>query len=288
MRHNYVANVVVGADDVLDPSNMASARFVAYAIPLPVRPCQRAAGIDIAEIPVPMGLGNEGIDVVDGQQVFLAARRINIEDEITLLTTAASMVDAAADELYGFLRPGVKQNECVGLVSKTLYDLGGEHVEGVNAISGERCSPHPRVFTDRLLRPGEPAFFDIVHSFNDYRTCYYRTVAVGRASVAQRDASTKCREIMDNAIDLVKPGATTADVVSVARPRSSASLTRWRHLHCSTVTGLTSPFGRSQSSRDLSPLTTPKFSKRDWSLRSKRTGHPRMVGLRRALRKSSW
>ena len=94
---------------------------------------------------------------------------------------------------------------------------GKWHVDGVNAISGERCSPHPHVFTDRLLRPGDPAFFDIVPSFNGYRTCYYRTVAVGRASVAQRDAYTKCREIMDNAIDLVKPGATTADVVSVAQ-----------------------------------------------------------------------
>ena len=172
-------------------------------------------GIDVAEMPILMALKDEGIDVVDGQQVFLEARRIKTVDEISLLTTAASMVDAAYDELYGFLRPGVRENECVGLVSRALYDLGSEHVEGVNAISGERCSPHPHVFTDRLLRPGDPAFFDILHSFNGYRTCYYRTFAVGSASVAQRNAYTKCREIMDNAIDLVKPGATTADVVSV-------------------------------------------------------------------------
>ena len=35
-------------------------------------------------------------------------------------------------------------------------------VEGVNAISGERCSPHPHVYTDRVLRPGDPAYFDIL------------------------------------------------------------------------------------------------------------------------------
>lgn len=172
-------------------------------------------GIDVVEMPILMALKDEGIDVVDGQQVFLEARRIKTVDEISLLATAASMVDAAYDELYGFLRPGVRENECVGLVSKALYDLGSEHVEGVNAISGERCSPHPHVFTDRILRPGDPAFFDILHSFNGYRTCYYRTFAVGSASVAQRDAYTKCRELMDTAIDLVKPGATTADIVAV-------------------------------------------------------------------------
>lgn len=125
------------------------------------------------------------------------------------------MVDAAYDRLYEFLRPGVKENECVGLVSKILYDMGSEHVEGVNAISGERCSPHPHVFSDRVLRPGDPAFFDILHSFMGYRTCYYRTFAIGSASPAQRDAYTICREYMDKAIALVKPGATTADIVKV-------------------------------------------------------------------------
>jgi len=172
-------------------------------------------GIDVAELPVLAAMEAAGLEVVDGQQVFLDARRIKTPDEITLLTMAATMVDAAYDELYEFLRPGVRENECVGLVAKVLYDLGSEHVEGVNAISGERCSPHPHVYSDRILRPGDPAFFDILHSYNGYRTCYYRCFAVGSASVAMRDAYVRCRDYMDEAIALVKPGATTADIVSV-------------------------------------------------------------------------
>ena len=172
-------------------------------------------GVDVIELPILAAFQQAGIQVVDGQQVFLEARRVKTPDEIGLLTQAASMVDAAYDRLYEFLRPGVRENECVGLVSKVLYDLGSEYVEGVNAISGERCAPHPHVFSDRLLRPGDPAFFDILHSYMGYRTCYYRTFAVGSASVAQRDAYTRCREYMDQAIALVKPGATTADIVSV-------------------------------------------------------------------------
>lgn len=172
-------------------------------------------GVDVIELPILFALQQEGIEVVDGQQVFMEARRIKTPDEIRLLTQAASMVDAAYEELYRFLRPGVRENEAVGLVAKTLYDLGSEYVEGVNAISGERCSPHPHVFSDRLIRPGDPAFFDILHSWNGYRTCYYRTFAVGSASTAQRDAYTRAREYMDRAIALVKPGATTADIVKV-------------------------------------------------------------------------
>jgi len=177
-------------------------------------------GIDVAEMPVLAALTAAGVTVTDGQQVFMEARRIKTRDEITLLSQACAMVDAAYDGLYEFLRPGVRENECVGLVSKILYDLGSEYVEGVNAISGERCSPHPHVYSDRLIRPGDPAFFDILHSYCGYRTCYYRTFAVGSASRAQRDAYTRCREYMDQAIALVKPGVTTADIVSLW-PRAS-------------------------------------------------------------------
>jgi Xaa-Pro dipeptidase len=172
-------------------------------------------GIDVAEMPVLAALADAGITAVDGQQVFMEARRIKTRDEISLLTQACAMVDAAYTDLYEFLRPGVRENECVGVVAKVLYDLGSEYVEGVNAISGERCSPHPHVYSDRLIRPGDPAFFDILHSHLGYRTCYYRTFAVGSASAAQRDAYVRCREYMDQAIALVKPGATTADIVSV-------------------------------------------------------------------------
>jgi Xaa-Pro aminopeptidase len=172
-------------------------------------------GVDICEMPVLTALQRAGVQVVDGQQLFLEARRIKTRDEISLLAQACSMVDAAYDELYSFLRPGVRENECVGLVSKVLYDLGSEYVEGVNAISGERCSPHPHVYSDRLMRPGDPAFFDILHSHMGYRTCYYRCFAVGSASPGMRDAYVRCREYMDRAIAAVKPGATTAEIVAL-------------------------------------------------------------------------
>lgn len=170
-------------------------------------------GIDVVEPPVLFALQREGITVVDGQQLMQQARVIKTLDERTLLNTACMMVDAAYDELYQFMKPGVRENECVGLVSKALYDMGSEFVEGVNAISGERCSPHPHVFSDRALRPGDPAYFDILHSYNGYKTCYYRTFTVGSASYSQVEAYKKCRDILDRAIAMIRPGVTTAEVV---------------------------------------------------------------------------
>jgi Xaa-Pro aminopeptidase len=175
-------------------------------------------GVDAIELPVLFALQADGIEVVDGQQLMQQARLVKTEDEITLLATACAMVDAAYDELYRAMKPGMAENECVGLVNKVLYDLGSEFVEGVNAISGERCNPHPHVYTDRMLRPGDPAYFDILHSYMGYKTCYYRTFAIGSASPAQVDAYARCREMLDEAIGLIKPGVTTGDVAEIWPP----------------------------------------------------------------------
>src|SRR2546428_12402909 len=172
-------------------------------------------GLDIIEPPVLFALQKEGITVADGQQIMSDARVIKTQDEITLLNMSAMMVDAAYDELYRAMKPGMSENQAVGLVSKVLYDLGSEYVEAVNAISGERCNPHPHVFSDRVLRPGDPVYYDILHSYMGYRTCYYRCFTIGYASHAMIDAYKRCRDYLDAAIALVRPGRTTAEIASV-------------------------------------------------------------------------
>ncbi|MFV2088362.1 M24 family metallopeptidase [Micromonospora sp. LOL_021] len=170
-------------------------------------------GVDVVELPVLRALEREGLTIVDGHSFMQDVRAVKTADEIALLDHSAGLVDGAYEELFRTLRPGVRENECVALVNRYLYERGSEEVEAVNSISGGRCSPHPHVFSDRLIRPGDTAYFDIIHSFNGYRTCYYRTFNVGGASQAQVAAYRRAREFMDNAIAEIRPGATSADVV---------------------------------------------------------------------------
>ena len=172
-------------------------------------------GVDLIEPPMLFALEKAGIKVADGQQTMLAAREIKSIDEIALLNRAAAMVDGAYHLVHEQLKPGVRENDIVAKVNEFLYRHGSDDVEAVNAISGERCIPHPHNFTDRMLRPGDQAFFDILHAFMGYRTCYYRTFNVGRATPPQHDAYKKAREWLDLAIDLIKPGVTTDRVCSV-------------------------------------------------------------------------
>ena len=172
-------------------------------------------GVDLVEPPMLFELQKVGLDIRDGQQTMLDAREIKSMDEIMLLNTAASMVDGTYDMIFEMLRPGVRESDIVAAANKMLYEMGSDDVEAINAVAGERCSPHPHNFTDRLIRPGDQAFFDIIQAYMGYRTCYYRTFSVGRATDAQRDAYKQAREWIDNAIAIVRPGVATDEIARI-------------------------------------------------------------------------
>jgi Xaa-Pro aminopeptidase len=172
-------------------------------------------GVDLVEPPMLAALADEGIQVRDGQQVLLDAREVKSVDEIMLLNTACAMVDGAYQLIAERLKPGIRESQLVAEVTKALFDMGSEHVDNINAVSGERCSPHPHVFSDRLIRPGDQAFFDIIQTYVGYKTCYYRTFVVGTASDAQRDAYKRAREWIDASIELMTPGRGTDEVAGV-------------------------------------------------------------------------
>jgi len=174
-------------------------------------------GVDVVEVPMMLELQKLGIDVRDAQQTMLLAREVKNIDELMLLNMAAAMVDGVYQDIAEMLKPGVKESDIVAMATMRLFQMGSDGVEAINAISGERCNPHPHNFTDRLIRPGDQAFFDIIHSYMGYRTCYYRTFSVGRATQPQLDAYKRAREWMDRAIELLKPGI-SSDTVAAAFP----------------------------------------------------------------------
>ena len=173
---------------------------------------KKPVGMDIADIPLVRALEKKGLEVVDGQQVMLEARMIKTKDEIELLKTAAAMVDAAYESIARAIRPGARENDLVAVANQVLYSLGSELVECVNSVAGSRGKPHPHTFSDRIIRPGDMVFLDIMHSYMGYRTCYYRTFVCGKPTKPQLKAYELAWKWLKDSIDAVRPGATTADV----------------------------------------------------------------------------
>jgi len=173
---------------------------------------KKPVGMDIADIPLIRALEKKGLEVRDGQEVMLEARMIKTKDEIELLKASAAMVDAAYEEVVRAIRPGARENDLVAVANYILYKLGSDLVECVNSVAGERGKPHPHTFSDRIIRPGDMVYLDIMHSYMGYRTCYYRTFVCGKPTKAQLEAYETAWRWLKSSIDAVKSGATTADV----------------------------------------------------------------------------
>lgn len=172
-------------------------------------------GIDIMELPMLRALEAAGIEVVDGQQALLDAREIKTADEIELLKLAASLVDAAYVDIARAIRPGTRENELVAIAHDKLFRMGSERVECVNSVSGPRGRPHSHTFSDRIIQPGDMVFLDVMHSFNGYRTCYYRTFICGEPNKHQIDAYEVASRWISDSIDKVKPGVTIDEIADV-------------------------------------------------------------------------
>jgi Xaa-Pro aminopeptidase len=152
-------------------------------------------GIDTMELPMLRALEKEGIEVVDGQQAMLDAREVKTADEIELLKVACAMVDATYVDIVKAIRPGTRENELVAIAHDRLFRMGSERVECINSVSGQRGRPHSHTFSDRMIQPGDMIFLDIMHSFNGYRTCYYRTFICGEPnrSCCSTATASACR-----------------------------------------------------------------------------------------------
>lgn len=169
-------------------------------------------GVDFIELPLLRALEKEDLQIVDGQQTLLNSQIIKTPEEIELIELSLSIVEAAFWEVVNHTHPGVKESEVSGMMRNVMYRLGSEEIQNINVITGNRAHPHPHDFSDRIIRPGDMIYIDVVNVFNGYKTCYYQTFCCGNPSSKQLDVYKQCHDWLWTAIDMIKPGITTADI----------------------------------------------------------------------------
>lgn len=172
-------------------------------------------GIDLPSVPLIRALEELDVNVVDGLDTLLNAQAVKTKEEIVLIETSTAMVDAAFWEAMRLIHPGIRESEVAGKIRSCLFDLGAENVLNAQVTSGNRTNPHPHDFTDRIIRPGDMIFMDVVNNFNGYKTCYYRTMICGKSTERQRAIYKKAYDWVYDAIKIIKPGISTADIARV-------------------------------------------------------------------------
>jgi Xaa-Pro dipeptidase len=169
-------------------------------------------GVDTVDLYLLEAMRGQGLDLVNGWDAMWDARAVKSPEEIRIIKMSAALVDGVYAQLVDFIKPGIKENEIVAKIQGWLIEQGVDRITGVNCVSGARSNPHPHDYSDRMIRPGDLVFIDIISHFLGYATCYYRTFAVTRSTQKQRDLYEQALEWLERSIDAVRPGATTADI----------------------------------------------------------------------------
>jgi len=161
----------------------------------------------------------EGVKVVSAHRTMLEARKIKCEEEVQCLRMAASIAEACFSEVKKYIKPGTKENELCAIAHWKALSLGAEWIQGNVCSFGENTNPNRFGWTDRMLRPGDMGYMDMIGiQYLGYRTCIYRCFTVGKASPEQKDLYKRAVEYFQAGIEQLKAGNTAADVINAYPP----------------------------------------------------------------------
>jgi Xaa-Pro aminopeptidase len=172
-------------------------------------------GIDTNSPAVINALKKVGIETsLKCSKAMVEARKIKTKDEVECLRMAASIAEAIFSEFKKVIRPGVTEMQLRAIATYTAYMAGADWASAPDINSGPHTSQGIAIqCSDRAIRPGDLIAAALCNiSYNGYKTCYYRTFSCGKPTEAQKDAYKKALDLLYNAINAIKPGATTKDI----------------------------------------------------------------------------
>jgi Xaa-Pro dipeptidase len=178
--------------------------------------------VDVYHLGLANALKEQGIQVeTTAGDALSEARKIKTREEVEIIRQAASIAEGGFDKLRRSIRPGVSEGELRANFVGELYRLGMDFVPSGEISSGPRTYVNNVTTSDRIVRDKDIVIAMACSSiFMGYRICYYRTFVCGRANADQKDSFARTRDVLYDAIKVVKPGATTKDIAE-KWPRAS-------------------------------------------------------------------
>ena len=164
-----------------------------------------------------------GITLVNAVPMISEMKTIKMIDEINCLKTVAAIAEAAWWRVWEALRPGMRDTELLRAAVDGALEAGAESVLTLNApLSGPLSFPRGISGTNRIIQTGDLVYMPLCNiSYLGYRSCTYRTLITGRKpNDKENDWYKKLLDRMNNIIDAIKPGATTADAAKHFAPAS--------------------------------------------------------------------
>jgi Xaa-Pro aminopeptidase len=167
-----------------------------------------------------------GAELADGQETMMRARRVKTADEIACLIIVEQITAAAMSDVVRAVRPGVTGIELNRIFMSRLTELGCNWPAMENVFcmvptshadvpAAKRAAlPYRKLTNDVPFRDGDLVVIDGSAQYESYISDFGRTWWCGFEAPPQkkRDLYKAWRDVADAMLEVVKPGATAADV----------------------------------------------------------------------------
>lgn len=176
--------------------------------------CERKLGIDILDFYGFEALKQQGLNVCDADETMQAARIVKEREEIELIKQSLVVAESALYDLQAAIRPGVSENELLGVFYAKMLAMGGEHCSTRLLCSGEKTNPWFYEAGTRRVRPGDLVCIDTDMAGPEGYLCdISRTFICGdTANSYQREAYRVAAEFIEGTFELCKPGASLREI----------------------------------------------------------------------------
>jgi Xaa-Pro dipeptidase len=165
----------------------------------------------------------------DAALVIGAAKLIKTPDELACIRTACRITEQAMVDVQAALVPGVRQIDLSAVFVRRAFELGAtanmldaiwqvmpdSRESGVWTTHGDLALP--LLTTERELAKGDVLWTDASITYAGYCSDFGRTWIVGASPTSRQQAQyVKWREILTAVLDVLRAGATAADLTKAA------------------------------------------------------------------------
>jgi Xaa-Pro aminopeptidase len=171
-------------------------------------------GIDNLDYHGFTALQNAGLVLTDADESVEAARVIKLPAEIELMKQAASVTEAALYDFERAIRPGISENELLGVFWHRMLALGGEHCFTRLVASGAKTNPWFYEAGSKLVRPGDLVGIDTdMIGPEGYACDISRTFLCGdQPTKTQIEAYQVAYDFIQGTMELCRPGMAYEDL----------------------------------------------------------------------------
>ena len=163
----------------------------------------------ITSVPVYEGIKEamEGGEIVRTDDILINMRMIKSENEIACLREAARVAAVAIKTVVEEMRPGMTEQQVVGIAQREIYSNGGEY-EGhpLYVLSGVHSSHAIGRPTAKSLQPGEVIQLDIGAKVAGYTSSIGRAVSFGPLPDEMRALLQCSLDAEKKTMELMRPG----------------------------------------------------------------------------------